>query len=34
MQDMYDQLLRMNALGKDYPELRVRIRQIQEKIEL
>ncbi|MHA1137170.1 MAG: hypothetical protein ACTSSE_11860 [Candidatus Thorarchaeota archaeon] len=34
MQDMYDQLLQMSALGKDYPELRVRIRQLQEKIEL
>ena len=34
MQDMYTQLLQMNAFGKDYPELRVRIQQLQEKIEL
>jgi hypothetical protein len=34
IQDMYNQLLRMSAFGKDYPELRVRIQQLQEKIEL
>ncbi|MGY5879046.1 MAG: hypothetical protein RTV31_02295 [Candidatus Thorarchaeota archaeon] len=34
MQDMYDQLLQKSAFGKDYPELRVRIQQLQEKIEL
>lgn len=34
MQDMYDQLLRMSALREDYPELRARIRQLQEKIDL
>ena len=34
MQDMYSQLLQMSALGKDYPELRVRIQQLQEKIDL
>ncbi|MHA1661813.1 MAG: hypothetical protein ACTSWQ_01340, partial [Candidatus Thorarchaeota archaeon] len=31
MQEMYDQLLQMSAFGKDYPELSVRIRQLQEK---
>ena len=34
MQDMYDQLLQMSAFGKEYPDLRVRILQLQEKIEL
>jgi len=34
MQNMYEQLLQMSAFGKDYPELRVRIRQFQEKLEL
>ena len=34
MQDMYTRLLQMSAFGKDYPELRVRIQQLQEKVEL
>ncbi|MHA1421832.1 MAG: hypothetical protein ACTSSD_07030 [Candidatus Thorarchaeota archaeon] len=34
IQDMYDQLLRMSALGTDYPELRERIRRLQEMIDL
>jgi len=34
MHDMYDQLLQMSAFGKDYPDMRGRIRQLQEKIEL
>ncbi|MHA1287877.1 MAG: hypothetical protein ACTSPB_10790, partial [Candidatus Thorarchaeota archaeon] len=32
MQDMYAQLLQMSAFGKDYPELSVRIQQLQENI--
>lgn len=34
IQDMYDQLLQMSEFGKDYPELRVRIEQLLENIEL
>ena len=34
MQDMYDQLLQVSNQGEYYPEMRGRILQVQEKIEL